>query len=48
MNYEIAVSPSGRLRLVSEDPQCTPDSPGMRRLVKAFFAGSGNKGERQD
>ncbi len=41
MSYEIAVSPSGRLRLVSDDPQCEPDSPGIRRLVKAFSAGPG-------
>ncbi len=38
MSYDIAVSPSGRLRLVSEDPQGAGDSPGIRRLVKAFSA----------
>jgi len=41
MSYDIAVSPSGRLRLVSDDPQCEGDSPGIRRLVNAFSAGPG-------
>ena len=41
MNHEITVSPSGRLRLVSDDPQGDGDSAGIRRLVKAFSASSG-------
>jgi len=41
MSYDIAVSPSGRLRLVSDAPQCQPGSPGIRRLIKAFSADSG-------
>jgi len=41
MSYDITVSPSGRLRLVSDDAQCEGDSPGIRRLVKAFSAGPG-------
>ena len=47
MSYEIAVSPSGRLRLVSDDSQCEPDSPGIRRLVKAFSAGEFDRAAEQ-
>ncbi len=41
MSYDTAVSPSGRLRLVCSAPPSEPDSPAVRRLVKAFAAGSG-------
>ena len=41
MSYDTAVSPSGHLRLVCDGPQSEPDSPGVRRLVRAFSAGSG-------
>ena len=40
MSYAVTVTPSGRLRLVPDDPQCEATSSGVRRLVKAFSAGS--------
>ncbi len=41
MSHEIAISPSGRLRLVATDPQAESDDTGIRKLIKAFATGTG-------